>query len=216
MSTRWLTPAFAAFAAFAAGRITAPASERPSTAPPSEALSGPASADTSQRCDTQRERVVGQREHLKSEIEVARMELRMQVAARKAREGSAQPWTDDIDPRLQPDNFEALVREAADAVGGYGELDMDCDEFPCLVALTFDRTQDLVGSPIDLEPLWQALTKRGIGEIQPQVQVSSIPRQHAVFALLPENASEELQKRTSFRMDRLYELRVEQLKESGE
>jgi len=205
-----LTAAFGL--AFVAGRATVPAPNTPEAAPPHHEVAGIPVAELPVDCEARRERVEAERDQLVEAIRQAELELRMQRAAREAREGPVQPWTDDIAPRLRPEAFRSAVVDALEEVGGYGDLEFDCDEFPCLVAVTFEGVTGTNVSTEHLEPLWEALREAGY-DLPPSVSLSPFPVQHALFALLPEGASDDLKLRVSTRSDRMMRRRSELLEE---
>lgn len=214
MLTRWLAPAFVVLAAFLSGRMTAPEADTPTTPAGRVAMTEPPHGAEVPDCGAERRKASEERERLRTAIEAVRMELRMKEAARVEYQGPVQPWTDDVDPRLKPDAFSATMREAVDEVGIYADLELKCDEFPCLVALTMDEeaASDVAG--FNLWPLLDALEERGL-TLSYNIKSSSGPPTHAIFALHPPGASDELEKRTSFRLERFLDEREEHLKESA-
>lgn len=218
MLLRSLTLAAAFAASFAAGRYASRAPGAPEPAPPQEpaqAVAGIPARELPRDCAAREERVQAELDRMRAARDDAAVTLRLQIAARDAREGPPRPWTDDVDPKWRPDAFEAAVLHALEAVGAYGALELDCDEVPCLVAVTVDGP-DAAGGAHPLEPLVEALEARGYEGANWTATLSPHPRRHGVLALLPEGAPEAMRTRVGTRMERMTKRRVEQLAEATE
>src|SRR5690554_386783 len=111
MLTRWTVPAFVVLAGFLLGWMTTPDVKGPMAPSTVEASSAVPPGADQRHCSTAHEEVAKEYDRYRQAVEAARLELHMQEAARVEYEGAVQRWTDDVDPRLQPDAFSAMVRE---------------------------------------------------------------------------------------------------------
>ncbi len=79
---------------------------------------------------------------LRDEVAAAELHLALLQGQREAVEGVPQPWTDDLPAADRPEAVEAAVVAAIEAHGEGELLDMDCDEYPCLLAVEFPPSDD--------------------------------------------------------------------------
>lgn len=172
-------------------------------------------AEDYRHCSTEHQKAAEEHDRYRHALEAARLELRMQKATREEYEGVPQPFTDDVDARLQPDAFGDLVRESVDELGIFGELELDCDEFPCLIAVTVDEVSEPGPNSRDLDPLTKTL-ERELHDVLHYVNIRMVPTPHAVVATHPSGASDESTKRLHFRVHRFLDRRTEYLQQLQE
>lgn len=136
---------------------------RPSPPPPDTAE---AAAEAAVDCDERRTVLVQQRESVQDELATARLRLRFMEARRLQREGPEQPWVPDADPRLVPETFERAAREAAERAD-MDVLELDCAEFPCIVAVQRHVQPDHTGnSSADYAAFVEDLAEQGYTELR--------------------------------------------------
>ncbi len=82
---------------------------------------------------------------LLEELEAADLQLRIVEHRRIRREGMEQSWPDDPDPMQMPEVLRISMLEALDETGVGNLVGMDCEEYPCIVAIETGRPPSVEG-----------------------------------------------------------------------
>jgi|GEM_PF-1537323 len=144
-----------------------------------------------------------------AELERENQALRMAEAVQRGRvqshEGTPQPWPEDLPAAFRPEGVEGLLDEVLAELGGSELLvDIDCDEYPCLVLLD---SLDPDGGFGDVKAIGDALKERlddaGIGIRAMGVDTGDGPRRMAGLTLTPADDAQDpdLEARIGHRLD---------------
>ncbi len=97
-------------------------------------------------CPQRQTALDGERERLDGELQALDLQLRIAEHRRVGREGVESEWPDEPPPNHRP---EALERNLTKSLGDLGGelLKMECDEYPCLIAVSVPAPPDQDGVP---------------------------------------------------------------------
>lgn len=140
---------------------------------------------------------------LEHQLAVAQLSAGLTRGALEAHEGKPQPWPTDAPAAYQPDAFRAKLDAAVRTVPDASVVDVDCDEFPCVVVLATTSEGD--NWTDTLRGVHDAMAHDpGFGDVKVTAMAQAVDdgegtnRLYA-FALAPAPTSEALDTRTQVR-----------------
>ncbi|MEM6929698.1 MAG: hypothetical protein AAF602_22355, partial [Myxococcota bacterium] len=148
-----------------------------------------------------------ERTSLERRRDTARLVQRAQTVRRQQREGTVQPWPDEVTGVLRPSAFEAAVSDAA-AQTGFTVLAVECAEFPCIARVEkTEGLKNLAGSSEeDLQVLLAALgpdyANLSSSMIVASLQAGPPPVYRASF-VLADRELPDARRRLEWRMEQL-------------
>ncbi len=170
------------------------------------------------QCPARRTALEEEAARLGRELEAVELQLRIAEYRQIDREGVEQAWPEEPDPMQVPDVLKATL-EAALLETHAGELlGMDCDEFPCIVALESGHPPEVPGgaSTDAFEPLFEALNATGLADHE--IMWSSASGAYGTDSMVLAFAGPDRpdDKRTKFRAERYAEQIRSELAEYAE
>ena len=153
---------------------------------------------------------------LVKELEMLDLQLRIIEHRREQREGVEMPWPSVHDPLQAPATLEGNVAAALDEVGGE-LLELECDEYPCLVSMVVPADEGGGVSSDALGPFLEALHARGYADHTKQWNITTrIGEDYAAVIALWSSEEDISGKRVAFRGDRFGAEIFASLREEGE
>lgn len=115
------------------------------------------------QCDGRKVVLDAEAIRLQNEISVIDLQAGIAEQRRLRREGVEQPWPEKPDPLQVPDALRSNLEDALAATGTGHLIGMDCEEYPCIVAIGSGRTAEQEGgiTSATFSPLFDALNERG-------------------------------------------------------
>ena len=138
-------------------------SEEASPASAQHDLDVVAALPVSAGCDTRRDALNAAVAARTRALSGVALSARWAQAQRVAREGTAQPWTDDVEGRLLPAAVEGSVVAAAEASQVADVLAIDCEEYPCVGVLQLRGGAARTGSCPRMSTLTSSARSRATG-----------------------------------------------------
>ena len=156
-------------------------------------------------------------ERLTLELKGVALQLTINEHRRVAREGIETPWPDSPDPLQSPDTLKKNLQTALSNVGG-DVLEMECDEYPCIVAVALPKDDGMSGiAGTAMDDLYEGLNDHGY--LDPELVWSTTTEIDgdyvSVFAIRGPDDSDIQSKRASFRGERFSEETFERLREEA-
>lgn len=157
-------------------------------------------------CGDRRERLEAEADRLEAELETVRARQRVIDARRLEREGAPVPWPDDADPNQDPERLRTQMDALMADLGGT-VVDTECEEYPCLIAVTLPNPDPERGVPFSvMEDLKAALQDHGYeGYALPSYLMGGKDDQlQGVFSVGAEDDESLSAKRIGYRADELH------------
>ena len=174
-------------------------------------LAAPLPAD----CPARKDALTDERARLERALSAVELQLKITEHRRIAREGVEAPWPDAPDPLQVPETYKAKLTAALAEVDGE-VLEMECDEYPCIVAVVLPKLDDVNGVSGDATtPMYDALNDHGYvdHELQFATTTSVGDDYVSVFAIRGPQEEAIDNKRTRFRGKRFAKETFERMRE---
>jgi hypothetical protein len=169
-------------------------------------------------CPERKDALEEERARLELELEGIALQLKIGEHRRLAREGEEAPWPDAPDPMQVSATFKANIEASLSEIGGE-LLEMECDEYPCIVAVAvpkLDEVNGVAGNAMD--ELFAGLNERGYLDHETVwMTTGDVDNEYiSIFAVRGPEDDGISGKRTTFRAERFGEETFERLRDVAE
>ena len=147
---------------------------------------------------------------IEGELETERFGAALMRGQLKAEQGEVSEWPDDVADALTEAGLRQDLVPQLEGLGGFSVAELDCYEFPCVVALRYEGDDDSLewGRPVgDVVGDWAegALDNANISMNQSIFRDDEGPESRFVLFSVDDGSVEGLGDRTKWRMDQLGE-----------